>query len=215
MKKLSLILLAALFILCFAACGEKAPEAPDTDAVRATVNGEAVTAEEIDYFKSRCRADIINDFAEKYGVKDFSDFWERDFDGTTPSAELEKAALSQAAEAKIKLVMMRENGVYDDISFAGLKKKAEQYNLEHENVQGSVGITSIDMSGFYTYYVSTGEMELKNILAEGELKPTDAELAAAAKENPNLTENGLISVIVSQKYDSLIESKIASAVIEE
>ena len=215
MKKLSLILFAAVFILCFVACNEKAPEKPDPDAVCATVNGEAVTAEEIDYFKSRCRADIINDFAEKYGVKDFSDFWERDFDGTTPSAELEKAALSQAAEAKIKLVMMRENGVYDDISFAGLKKKAEQYNAEHENVQGSVGITSIDMSGFYTYYVSTGEMELKNILAEGELKPTDAELAAAEKDNPNLTENGLISVIVSQKYDSLIESKIASAVIEE
>ena len=214
MKKLSLILFAAVFILCFAACNEKAPEKPDPNTVYATVNGEAVTVEEIDYFKSRCRADIINDFAEKYGVKDFSDFWERDFDGTTPSAELEKAALSQAAEAKIKLVMMRENGVYDDISFAGLKKRAAQYNSEHENMHGNVGITSIDMSGFYTYYVSTGEMELKNILAEGELKPTDAELAAA-KEKPNLTENGLISVIVSQKYEALIKSKIASAVISK
>lgn len=213
MKKLSLILFAAFFFFCFAACGENAPEKPDLNAVFATVNGEAVTVEEIDYFKSRCRADIINDFAEKYGVKDFSDFWERDFDGTTPSAELEKAALSQAAEAKIKLVMMRENGVYDDISFAGLKKKAEQYNAEHKNMQGSVGITSIDMSGFYTYYVSTGEMELKNILAEGELKPTEQELAAAAKENPKFTENGLISVIGSRKYEALIKAKISSAVI--
>lgn len=215
MKKLSLFLFAALFVLCFAACGETEPKKPTPNAVRAAVNGETIMAEEINYFKSRCRADIINDFAEKYGVKDFSDFWEHDFDGTTPAKELEKAALSQAAEAKIKLVMMRENGVYDDISFSGLKKKAEQYNSEHKNMQGNVGITSIDMSGFYTYYISTGEMELKNILAKGELKPTEAELAAASEENPNLTENGLISVVVSQKYDALLKAKIASAVISE
>ena len=202
-------------IFCLAACAENSPEAPAKNAVCATVNGEAVTKEELDYFRTRCRADIINEFAAKYGVKDFSDFWERDFDGTTPAAELEKAALTQAAEAKIKLVMMRENGVYDDISFAGLKKKAEEYNKEHENAQGTVGITSVDMNGFYTYYISTGEMELKNVLAEGELKPTQAELDAAAKAHPEFSENGLVSAVVSEKYDALLKEKIASAVISD
>ena len=180
----------------------------------ATVNGEQIMSEEIEYFKTRYRSDIINEYAEKYGVTDFSDFWDKSFDGKTPTQSLEETALRHATEAKIKLVLMRENGIYDDVSYAGLKAKAEKYNAEHENQQGNVGLKTVDISSFYTYYVSTGEMELKNILAEGELKPTDAELAEAAQEHPDLTESGLISVVVDEKYEKMIEDSIKNAVIE-
>ncbi len=199
-------------MLILPACGNKEEKpAPKEITPYATVNGEVIMSDEIDYFKTRCRADIINEYAEKYSVKDFSDFWDKEFDGTTPAQALEKKALSQAVDAKIRLVLMRDNGVYDDISFSALKEKAEKYNKDHENVKGNVGINSIDLSGFYTYYVSTGEMELKNILAEGELKPTEDELALLKEKSPDLTDEGLISVCASEKYDKMIEELIKNA----
>ena len=166
-----ILLLFALAALC--ACSK------DEAAGYASVNGEIITAEEIEYFKGRCRSEIINEYAGKYGVEDFSDFWDRDFDGMTPAQSLEKRALDEAVSAKLKLVMMRENGIYDDISFAVLSEMAEKFNSENENASGVVGIKTIDADSFYTYYISTGELELKRILADGEY---DALLAERIKE---------------------------------
>lgn len=203
-------LLFALCLLC--ACGQnKSPESADKDSAYASVNGEIVTAAEINYFKSKYRADIINEYAEKYAVTDFSDFWDRDFDGKTPSQELEKRALDEAVSAKIKLVMMRENGVYEDVSFNALLEKANKFNAENGNASGVIGIKTVDIDSFYTYYILTGEMELKNILAESVFKPTADELAAAAERSPDLSENQLISFAVSEKYSRLIAEMTKTA----
>ena len=212
MKKfISVILLAAVFLLV--SCG-KAESKKDEPAVCAAVNGEAITVEEKEYFSSRYRAQIINDYSEKYGIKDFSEFWDTEFDGKTPRQALDEYALKQAAEAKIKLVLMRENGIYDDISFSALKAKAEKYNREHENQKGNVGLNTVNMASFYTYYISNGEMELKNILAESTLKPSQTELEAAEKEHPGLTEEGLISTVVTEKYQRMIDEALKNAVVE-
>lgn len=203
------------FPLLMVSCNEK-PAAVKTaqNTVYATVNGEEIMSEEMEYFKSRSKADIINEYAEKYGVKDFSDFWDKEFDGKTPNEALNEKALSQAVDAKIRLVLMKENGVYDDITFSGLRKKAEEYNKTHENAQGNVGIKTVDLNSFYTYYISTGEMELKNILAESTLKPTQEEFDAQRNKNSELTDEGIISVIVDAKYEKLIDEKIKSAKVE-
>lgn len=216
MKKITLIISIILALLMLSSCGETATKQTEAQpkAQPFTVNGETVTTEEIEYFKGRSRADIINEYAEKYSVTDFSDFWDKDFDGKTPTQALEERAEEQAIEAKIKLVMMRENEVYEDISYSALKAKAEKYNKEHENLSGTVGITSIDLSTFYTYYISTGEMELKNILAEGELKPDESQIEAVAEENPELSENGIIDLIVSEEYEKIVKDKIKNAEIQ-
>ena len=212
MKKTAFVFLFIVFAFLLASCSKENAEPQKKDY--AVVNGETVTADEMDYFRGRNRAVIINEYAEKYGVTDFSDFWDKDFDGSTPSQILEDRAFEQAVEAKIKLVMMRDKEIYDDISFSGLKERAEKYNEEHKNAVGNVGIKTVDMNGFYTYYISTGEMKLKNSLAENELKPTEDELAAAESGHGGLTENGLISLVVSEKYEKLIEEKINNAEIE-
>lgn len=216
MKKQSIVIFLAAMILLLSACSIRniKPAEKNEITVYATVNGEQIMSDEIDYLKTRCRGQVINEYAEKYGVTDFSDFWDKEFDGKTPAQRLEEVTLNRAVETKIKLVLMRENGIYEDISFAGLKAKAEKYNEVHENMQGTVGLKTIDLNSFYTYYVSTGEMELKNILAESTLKPTDEELDEAAQNNPDLTVNGLISDVVDEKYDKMINELIENAVIE-
>lgn len=216
MKKQSIIIFLAAMILLLSACGIQnvKPAEKKEITVYATVNGEQIMSDEIDYLKTRCRGQVINEYAEKYSVTDFSDFWDKEFDGKTPAQRLEEVTLNHAVETKIKLVLMRENGIYEDISFAGLKAKAEKYNEVHADMQGNVGLKTVDLNSFYTYYVSTGEMELKNILAESTLKPTDEELDEAAQNNSDLTVNGLISDVVDEKYDKMINELIENAVIE-
>lgn len=208
MKKAFTVLV--VFALIFlAACS-----AENDGTVYAYVNGEAVTSDEIDYFKLRFRSEIINEYSAKYGVTDYADFWETEYDGKTPSAALEEKAFDEAVSAKIKLILMRKNGIYADIGFASLKALAEEYNAQHANNKKTVGILTIDLESFYTYYISTGEMELKNILAEGELKPSQAEIYSVMEENDGLTEAGAAKMIVEEKYPAYIETFIGKAEIE-
>ncbi len=204
MRKIKIIPLI-LALLMFASCTKQTEEIKPY----ATVNGETITVSEIEYFKKRDRADIINEFSSEYNVTDYSDFWDRSFDGETPTQALEKRAFDDAVKAKIILILMREQGIFDEISFEELKIKAEKFNESSKN--GTVGIMSIDMESFYTYYVDTGRMELKNRLAEGELKPSQAEIQKYLSEHEGITEEGAVSFIVNEKFEEYFSSLIEKA----
>lgn len=163
MKKLSCLSLAFVFLFLLCACGEN----EKADGVYAFVNSEPLSTQEIDFYTSRLRTKVITEFSEKYGISDFSDFWDNEYDGVTPKSVLEERAVQSAVEAKLKLIEMKKYGIYADISWDGLKKQAEQYNKSHAG-KNAVGLKSIDMSGFYIYYLSTGEIELKKkLLSDG------------------------------------------------
>lgn len=216
MKKFSVIIyLLSAVVLLLCSCGNNAEQTeaePTTDgnSVYCTVNGEEIACSEIAYFKKRDRADIINEFSANYGVTDFSAFWETEYDGITPAQALEDRALEDAVSAKIRFVLMRENGIYADISYAGLQALAQEYNDTHEG-KTTVGLTSIDLNTFYTYYLDNGEMELKNVLGEGEWKPSDDEISAYMQANENVSEQGAVSAIVAERYGKYIEELIEKA----
>ena len=210
-RKTSIIILIVTFLFCLSACQN---EQAETNKVVAYINGEEISSCEIEYFKSRDRSDIINLYSEKYGITDFSDFWDKEFDGTTPSQALETKALEDACDAKIRLCLMRENGIYEDISFEALEAKAQAYNAEHKDQKNVVGINTIDLSQFYSYYISTGEMTLKTTLAEGELKPTNEEINALLSASSEMTENSAKSKLVDEKYEEYVNSLLEKAEIK-
>ena len=207
-KTIYLSLIIFLLLLC-CACANKEGGSED---IYAYVNGEKITPEEIDYFSQRRKAEVLQEYVSKYNISDFSEFWNTEFDGKTPSQELEEKAFEEAVRSKIVLVLMRDNGIYDDISFEGLKKQAEEFNRKNkESSEKKVGINSIDIEQFYTYYISTGELELKNILAKKDLKPTEDEIHDYYEGNNELSEEMIKSEIVSQKYDDYISELIQKA----
>ncbi len=224
MKKITTVLAIVFAMLALFACGA---EKEDKSEALYTVNGEEIMSTEIEYFKTKYKAQVLNDYLEKYATEYTEDFWSTSFDGKTPAEALEENALEKAAKAKIQLVLMREEEIYEDISYEGLRKKAEAFNKENEGKEGVVGIKSIQMSQFYTYYVDNGIMELKNIFIEGKLKPTDEEIKAEAEKVRNelasfdrsLTEEEIISVAVGRleetKYDEYIEELYNNAEIEK
>lgn len=207
-RKITVIALILTTLVFFASCQN---EQMKPDNCVAYINGEEISSREIEYFKTRNRAYIINEYSEKYGITDFSNFWDKDFDGETPAQTLEKRAMNDACSAKIKLCLMRDNGIYEDISFSALELKAQQYNKEHENQKNIVGINSIDMSQFYSYYISTGEMTLKTVLAEGILKPNDEEIKQYIEKHGDMSETSAKSYIVDDKYEEYISGLLENA----
>ena len=204
-----LILISAfLFFLC--SCAED--EAVTTVAV---VNGETVTQEEFNYFKARLRADVINYYISEFNAKVDENFWQTDFNGTTPEKDLEDRAISECVKAKIQLVLCRENGIYDDISFVGLRQRAEKFNSQDKS--GAIGLKTIEMDTFYTYYIDTGVMELKNILGEKELAPTQEEINVCLENFGTREENYTAArkTAISKKYDDMIEKLCKEADVQK
>ena len=211
MKTLRTILIlisVVLFLLC--SCAED--EAVTTVAV---VNGEKVTQEEFDYFKARKRADVINYYISEFNAKVDEDFWQTEFNGITPEKDLEDRAFSECVKAKIQLVLCRENGIYDDISFVGLRQRAENFNSQDKS--GAIGLKTIEIETFYTYYIETGVMELKNILGEKELAPTQEEINACLENFGTQEENYTAArkTAISKKYDDMIEKLCKEAEVQE
>ena len=173
MKKVTAIFLIIFSLLSLCSCADK----NEQEEKHFFVNGAEITQDEIDFFKARERAAIISEFSSEYNVSDFSTFWETEYDGVTPQEALEKRALQSAAEAKVKLLEMKKRGIYDEITWDFFRKMAEEYNRTHE-VTSTVGLKSIDMSSFYIYYLSTGEIELKKALREDGISDYDSYISS-------------------------------------
>ena len=208
LRTILILLSVVLFLLC--SCAED--EAVTTVAV---VNGETVTQEEFDYFKARKRADVINYYISEFNAKVDEDFWQTDFNGITPEKDLEDRSISECVKAKIQLVLCRENGIYDDISFVGLRQRAESFNSQDKS--GAVGLKTIEIETFYTYYIETGVMELKNILGEKDLVPTQEEINACLEKFGTQDENYTAArkMAISKKYEDMIEKLCKEADVQK
>lgn len=219
LKKLMCVLLSVIFLLLLASCGA---DDKNVSAV-AVVNGEEITEEEFEYFRKKYKSEVLNDCLEKFDAEYTDDFWQTEFDGVTPEQLLYERALEECVRAKLQLLLMQEEGIYDDISFASLKAKAEAFNAENENKEGIVGIKSIQMNQFYSYYLQTGIMELQNIYAEGKLKPSEKEIQEKISEMRGgaeaYTEQDFESIAKSrlktEKYEKYIDELYEKAEIKE
>lgn len=168
------------FLLILASCSKNKQEV--SQKAVASVGSETVTEEELEYFENRLKAEVMNQVLRDYSVTYSDDFWTKTYGNKTPQQILSDEAFEQCVTAKLELIECKKLGIYDDITFAGLRAKANAFNTGHEEASGSVGIKSIDLSQFYTYYVENGVLELKNKLADTTLKPTDSEINAQLKK---------------------------------
>lgn len=178
------VLLSAAVVFGLASCSSKKETTATIpgDTVVATVNGENITENEFQYFRNRIKSTVMNDILEERSETYYAGFWDDVTDDTSPNDVLDQKALDECVRAKIQLVLMREHGIYSDISYEGLQKKAEDFNTSNAAAQNVVGIKSIQMSSFYTYYISNGVIELKNQLETGDLKPDAADITELAGE---------------------------------
>jgi len=217
MKKICFTFVLFCTFLCLCACN--AENKNDKTVAAGTVNGEIITADELQYFKGKLKAQVMNDILQEFSAEYTPGFWTEEFDGKTPEKVLYDQAFEKCVTAKIQFVLMREKGVYPDISYRELYNKAVAFNKENSKKQGVVGLKSIKLEQFYSYYLDNGIMELKNILAKDEIKPSAGEIKERVKQLTdsvsNITDDELLSVakseLISEKYDAYIAALRSSA----
>ena len=204
MRKVSCVFAVILLIIITNGCGKV-----DNEQSLHFFAGYEITNDEIDYFKTELRTDVVNYFSENYTITDYGTFWTDTFDGVTPTEYLETIALESAEKSKAELIVIKSYGIYEDISFSGLKDDAEQYNREHEGVSGTVGLTSIDMTSFYSYYIANGRLEAINIILE-QNPPTQAEIDLYRADNniqDEASDTAVAKKIAEEKYYEEVEKQ--------
>lgn len=188
----------------------------------AIVNGESISADELEYFKGKLKAQVLNDYLAEYSIEYMPDFWNREFDGKTPEQTLNEQALEKCILAKLQFVLMRGKGIYTDITYQGLYNKALAFNEANSSKEGVVGLKSIKMEQFYSYYLDNGIMELRNLLSKDEIKPTEQEIndritqlkASGEQVDENALRSVAASKLIREKYEAYIAGLRASAMIE-
>lgn len=211
-KALPLLFAVLSVLMIFSSCGKHAERRVK---VYGYVNGEAILQDEVEYFMKRNKAETIKYYSEKYGVTDYSDFWDKEFNGKTPHDMLTEISFRDACEYKAVFLLMKEKHIYRDISFLGLKEEALKYNKKHKS-EKAVGANTIDTESFYTYYFQTGEIELKNRLTEsGDIPaPDEDEIREYIKNNPGVSESSAAAALTEKAFADYISELIEKAEIK-
>lgn len=154
MKRNIFILLpiAALIFLSLTSCAKKYTVSDIPNGAVAIVNGEAVTNDEVSYFENLLKDEVANYFIHQYSAEKDDDFWNTKYGSSTPKEKLNAKAKEQAIDAKKTLLFLKENEIFDDISFEHFKQAAINFN-ENSGL-------SIDSNEFYSYYIDNGTNEL-------------------------------------------------------
>jgi len=182
MKRIS----AGIILLCLAvllsSCGVKRNSIPAADEAAAGLCGaEVITKEEISFVLKNERGSFISELSESCSVP-LSEVQTHDYDGSSFDEMLNKMAFERACEIKCALILMREKGIYEDVSIGYFCEKMNAYNSEHSASDNSAGLFEISEDTFYYYYYETGLVRLREILGGD----TEAGIVKVKAENSSV-----------------------------
>lgn len=131
-----------------------------------TINGIPVEKDEIIMYIQDERADICSWFYRNYQADcNAEDFWEKEYEGTTPAGKLSEAVIQKLKEAKTAQQQMKEEGFVETVSFQELEKlmDAENQKRRQAEEEGQViyGNSQFSMEQYYNWYYSQGKTRLK------------------------------------------------------
>jgi hypothetical protein len=181
-RSTSSLVFCLLFLACAVPGGRSFASlgAADTGLDVATVNGEPVTVREFDRFVRKGRARVFSHFAAKYGMKDHKGFWSTPVDGVAPIDMLRKMAMDECVRVKVQLIMARDKGILDDVSYAAFLKRLDEENRRRKAAKdrGEVIYGPVEYSedtGF-AHWFSLTTIELKRRFAKDDLDIDDETL---------------------------------------
>ena len=151
-----------------------------TSGAALTVDGEEISAEELELHMERNRAGVADEFRRQYGAETDGDFWTRRYGDGTPAERLRTVAGEQAARAKVEQMIAREAGVLNDIGYDAFARVLETENERRAKAvaakQVVYGPTRFEPNVFYGYYMSqVRNAAIRSLLDSGELGGTENE----------------------------------------
>lgn len=143
-----------------------------------TVNGYKISEEHFDLYQNDKKAKVTSYFYSKYKAdSNEKGFWKKSFNGEIPQDVLENEAKDQLISDTLARIIAKENGI--DVAIT-LKDMEKDLMKENENRADGDGINyGPDQYGIMEYISKTQTElvdDLKEVLLEGELKPTETDL---------------------------------------
>lgn len=130
-----------------------------------TINNEAVTDEEFIFFMKQERALTYSYFYTNYGAEQSPEFWNTSFVGETPVQYIQNLTIKKLVEINKHLVLAREFGQLDDISFKAIQNKYELENKRRSEAieKGEViyGPKEFSMFTFFSYWYSNLVIDIR------------------------------------------------------
>ena len=154
MKKrfLNLVLLT-IFIYC--SCSDINNPAQN---VVALLNGEQITADEVQARLAENRASIIRYYRMHYNAVFDESFWNKVVSGRTPADMARQMTLQQVLRHKLRLMLARETGLINDISYAGFVRQLAEENERRKSAMADKKVIygPVEYSEpIYYHYVQT------------------------------------------------------------
>lgn len=152
-----------------------------------TIDGEAVTGQELQFYVNRSRALVADSFYKQYQAEVTEGFWETDFSGQTPGQKLLEEAVSSLRYHRAVFTDCRERGLMDDVSFDAMMTNMAKENARRKTAveQGEVvyGNEQYTQDTYFDYVLSNLQIRQKEALsAEGILEGDDMKLIPFYKE---------------------------------
>ncbi|PYI53495.1 peptidyl-prolyl cis-trans isomerase [Paenibacillus flagellatus] len=146
----------------------------------AAVNGEPIELEWMERIMRMERAPVYAYFKDQYGaMPDEETFWTNRYGGERPIDVLRKRALERCVEIKVQQLLLRKNGMLDDIGYDSFKRtyEAEQARRKEAAKRGTVvyGPVGYDEDTYFDVFHNDLFHKLKNRIAA----VTEAELEGA------------------------------------
>lgn len=211
MKKIRCIFLPLLLWLLTSSCQKD-------DNIVAWVEDAPITKSEMSFWMNKSKAEVYRYFYITYGVNDSEMFWSSTFRGESPAEMLKDIALQNAKGYKVEQILAHKKGVETDFNFDVLRSNMEyENNLREQKIQDDqiiYGPKRFTIHKYFSYQRDKMVYELKQQLAEQELKPTFEDMEAL---NPNSLVStsdykGFLTMqYVDENYEAFIEKRATSA----
>jgi hypothetical protein len=156
-------------------------------SIVARINGYPVTVGEFRLFLGEYAAETSIYFFQKYKAEDSADFWDKSFDGEIPGVTAKKKTLDRLILLKTEQGIMLEKDVIKDISYENFLKLLDSENKTRKrkvaNKEPVFGPTQYKPKDYYDYITANRINQLKEKMADNELKTEESELLDYYEQN--------------------------------
>lgn len=179
--------IAVILICCTAFAYHSYQPQESIDQTVATVNGEAITTEELQLLMMRNRGKVFDYFKKTYAA-DINEpgFWRKSYSNEVPEAYLKQIALNQWIRIKVQQSLAMQYDLIKDPSFTALIQAMQEENgrrkRDLESNKVIMGMKQYDPYQFLQVVLTDLQTKLKDQLQKQQLKPTDAEIQSQYEE---------------------------------
>ncbi|NOU62703.1 hypothetical protein GC096_01415 [Paenibacillus sp. LMG 31461] len=157
------------------------------DQIVATVNGEPIRVSEFMLImNNNYVAKTYNYFTNKYGVKDYQDFWSTRYGNEKPIDYAKSLTLKEWIRIKSEQILMKQYGVVSDMTYESFLNELEKENNRRktavENKQVIYGPVEYSEYQYFSHIFTNDVIELKKILGKEKFKMTENELKDAYEQ---------------------------------